>query len=221
MKFCKECMVQVDAPGACCPLCGAPLLSDSGDEAPPAYPQVASRKRYHFAYRLLFFLSLLTVAVCGLVNWLVTPGSFWWPFVVTVVVYAWLAVPHALRRGGNGGGKTLMQVVCASALVVLLDVEIGWQGWSVSFVLPFIFCAGIVAVFVLILCNRTNWAGYVVYQVVLAIFGFVPLVLYLAGAAKSLVAVLVPTVLPAASLAALAAFGDRSIKSEFKRRLHF
>ena len=73
----------------------------------------------------------------------------------------------------------------------------------------------------LILCNRTNWAGYVVYQVVLAIFGFVPLVLYLAGAAKSLAAVLVPTVLAAASLAALAAFGDRSIKSEFKRRLHF
>ena len=126
-----------------------------------------------------------------------------------------------LRRGGNAAGKVLMQVVAGSALAVLVDFETGYRGWGVSFVVPAFICAGIVAVVVLVMCNRTNWAGYVLYQAVLAVFGLAMPVLYFTGLAHSLVGAVVPSILAVATLAGMAVFGDRTIKNEFRRRLHF
>ena len=219
MKHCTACGVDVATPATVCPLCGTPL--QGADVGTAAYPVDPGRKGYHFAKRLLLFLSVMTAAVCVAVNVLATPHIWWWPFVVTALVYLWAVIPHALRRGGNGGGKILMQVVCGSALVLVLDWEMGWRGWSVSYIMPILFCAGIIAVMVLVVCNRTNWAGYVLYQVVLAVLGFVPAILYFTGVATAMIPALVPGFLALASLVGLAVFGDRSIKNEFRRRLHF
>ncbi|MEG1639549.1 MAG: DUF6320 domain-containing protein, partial [Ruthenibacterium sp.] len=108
-----------------------------------------------------------------------------------------------------------------AAVIVLLDFETGYHAWSVNYVLPVIFCAGSVSLVLVILCNRTNWAGYVLYQAILAVFGFVPLVLYFTGISHSLVAALIPTLLAFVSIAAMLIFGDKSIKNEFRRRLRF
>lgn len=220
MKYCKACGAAIATPAGRCPLCGGALEGD-GAGCAPAYPPQRDAKGYHFVRRLLGFCSALACVVCAAANWLFTPGVWWCLYVVTALGYLWLSVPHMARRGGNGGGKALMQVVCLSALAVLLDLEIGWQGWSVDFVLPVICCGGIAAVLVMILANRTNWAGYVLYQLVLTVIGFVPAVLYAAGLARFLPGALAPAGLAAASLLGLFIFGDRSIKSEFKRRLRF
>lgn len=139
----------------------------------------------------------------------------------TAIGYAWAAVLHSMRRGGNGGGRILMQVVCGAAVCLLLDLETGWKGWAAAFALPVIFCAGIVSIDVLILCRRTSWAEYVIYQVALAALGFLPLVLYLAGIGHALWAAVLPAMAAGISLLALALFGDRTIKNEFRRRLRF
>ena len=177
------------------------------------------RRRGNTALRI--FLNYVAFPLCALVNLLTTPSFWWWLFVATGIGYLWLAVPHLFRKGGNAGGKLLMQVVCIALLQTALDAEIGWQGWSVTYALPATCCAGIVGVLVIILCNRTNWARYVLYQAALAALGFVPLALYAAGAAGNFVMALVPACLAAVSLLVMAVFGDRSIKNEFKRRLRF
>lgn len=219
MKRCTACDVTVATPATACPLCGTPLVGEGAGAA--AYPPASGRKGYHFAKRLLLFLSVMTAVVCVVVNILATPNFWWCLFVVTALAYLWAVIPHALRRGGNGGGKALMQVVCGSALAVVLDWEIGWRGWSINFAVPILFCAGIIAVMILIACNRTNWAGYVLYQVVLAVLGFVPPILYFTGVSTAMIPALIPGFLALSSLVGLAVFGDRSIKSEFRRRLHF
>ena len=221
MKHCKACGVDVLSPGAQCPLCAAPL-EGAGKSVRAAYPPFVQRRvPWRLARRVLLFFSLLACMVCALVNLLTTPSFWWWLFVATGIGYLWLAVPHLFRKGGNAGGKLLMQVVCIALLQTALDAEIGWQGWSVTYALPATCCAGIVGVLVIILCNRTNWARYVLYQAALAALGFVPLALYAAGAAGNFVMALVPACLAAVSLLVMAVFGDRSIKNEFKRRLRF
>ena len=73
----------------------------------------------------------------------------------------------------------------------------------------------------MVIINRTSWARYVLYQVIMGAFGFIPLVLYLLGLAQNLVIVLVSAGISLASLLATIVFADSSIKSEFKRRFHF
>ena len=180
MKHCRACDVDVATPAVLCPLCGTPLAGLADADCAAVYPPAGSRKEYNFVKRLLLLLSVVGAAVCIVVNLLVMPSFWWWTIVVTALVYAWAVVPHAMRRGGNAAGKVLMQVVAGSALAVLVDFETGYRGWGVSFVVPAFICAGIVAVVVLVICNRTNWAGYVLYQAVLAVFGLA--VLHRAGA---------------------------------------
>ena len=55
----------------------------------------------------------------------------------------------------------------------------------------------------------------------LAALGFLPLVLYLAGIGHALWAAVLPAMAAGISLLALALFGDRTIKNEFRRRLRF
>ena len=204
MKHCRACDVDVATPAVLCPLCGTPLAGLADADCAAVYPPAGSRKEYNFVKRLLLLLSVVGAAVC-----------------IVALVYAWAVVPHAMRRGGNAAGKVLMQVVAGSALAVLVDFETGYRGWGVSFVVPAFICAGIVAVVVLVMCNRTNWAGYVLYQAVLAVFGLAMPVLYFTGLAHSLVGAVVPSILAVATVAGMAVFGDRTIKNEFRRRLHF
>ena len=197
MKHCRACDVDVATPAVLCPLCGTPLAGLADADCAAVYPPAGSRKEYNFVKRLLLLLSVVGAAVCIVVNLLVMPSFWWWTIVVTALVYAWAVVPHAMRRGGNAAGKVLMQVVAGSALAVLVDFETGYRGWGVSFVVPAFICAGIVAVVVLVMCNRTNWAGYVLYQAVLAVFGLAMPVLYFTGLAHSLVGAVVPAVFSA------------------------
>lgn len=218
---CKACNVEIITPAAVCPLCGGPL-DGTGEKLTPAYPEfVEKRKHYYILRRILLFFSIAAALVSLTANLLFTPHIWWFVFVFTGLLYVWAAIPPIFRKGGNLGGKVLVQVACASLLLVLLDWETGWRGWSVSFALPIVFSAGILGVMVVIVANRTNWARYVMYQALLALLGFVPPVLYLIGAANQLWAAFIPALLAGINLAMLAAFGDRNIKNEFRRRFHF
>lgn len=220
MKHCKACHVNILTPDVLCPLCKGPLVAMEGAEI-EAYPPTVVRRKYNFVKRLLLFLTVIMAILCVAVNLLVTNDFWWWPIALTVMVSTWIVVPHVMRHGGNAGGKALMCVFIATVAVLLIDFQTGWRGWSVSYVLPVILCGGIVCIVILILCNRTNWAGYVIYQFTLGIFGFVPLVLYFTHVSSSLVAAIIPAAFAVLTLAGLLLFGDRTIKNEFKRRLRF
>lgn len=225
MKACNACHVKADTESDFCPLCGTPLEPAS----PPAgilprneYPDLSHvMVQYNFIRRLLLFISLLGCGLSVLVNVLVTPYFMWSLIVVASVAYCWLILPPLLRRGVNYAAQAVLQVVFTSVLVVALDVIIGYRGWSVTYVVPGLLCAGILAIALMIALNRTNWAQYLLYQLIMGIFGFVPLLLYFLGFARNMVMVLVTAGCALASLLATIVFGDRTIKSEFKRRFHF
>ena len=119
----------------------------------------------------------------------------------------------AILCGGNGIG-----IVAAGLLWKKTQNLPGAIALAVAFTAA---ALAIVAVVVLVMCNRTNWAGYVLYQAMLAVFGLAMPVLYFTGLAHSLVGAVVPSILAVATLAGMAVFGDRTIKNEFRRRLHF
>lgn len=222
MKACNECHVKIEGEREFCPLCGSPLEDFSQPGLPlNLYPDLSGRTRqYNLIARLLVFLSLLGAGLSVLINLLVPSGFMWCLIVIAALVYLWLTVPPLLRRGVNYSRRIMFQVIFTCVLVVALDFITGYRGWSVNYVVPGLLSAGIGAIGVMVVFNRTNWSQYVLYQVQMGVFAFIPLVLYLMGLSNSLVMVLIAASLGLASLLVTIVFGDRSIKSEFKRRFH-
>ncbi|MDL2325262.1 DUF6320 domain-containing protein [Ruminococcaceae bacterium OttesenSCG-928-A16] len=224
MKTCNACHTHVHTEENFCPLCNEILLPGNAPPHPVpqnSYPNLADKLvKYNFIKRLLLFLSLLGCGVSVLINLLVTPGFLWCLIVAAAVIYGWLVVPPLLQRGVNFALQAVLQVFFASALTISLDFIIGYKGWSTNYVIPSIIIVCILSVALLAVFNRTNWAQYILYQVIIGILGFAPLVLYLTGLAQNIVMALIPAGLGLASLLASLIFGDRTLKTEFKRRFH-
>lgn len=226
MKACNACNIHVQTQGGFCPLCGGELESTAPrpcEENQPIneYPDLSgAAAQYNIIRRLFIFVSLFGSIVSVLINILV-PTGFWWSLIVIAsVIYCWVSVPPLLRRGVNYGARILFQTIFTSVLVILVDVIIGYKGWSATYVVPGILCASIMATWLMVAFNRTSWVQYVLYQVMMAVFALVPLVLYIIGLAGNRIMVLVTASLGLASLLITLIFGDKSIKSEFKRRFH-
>ncbi|MDL2327807.1 DUF6320 domain-containing protein [Ruminococcaceae bacterium OttesenSCG-928-A11] len=208
-----------------CPLCGTALHSAQPNTPLPmpqnTYPDLSgAAAKYNLMFRLLLFFTLLGAGISVLVNWLVTPSFLWCLIVVAALAYLWLTVPPYLRRGVNYAKRIMYQALFTSALAVALDFIIGYRGWSVSYVIPSLLDAAIAAVWLMVVFNRTNWAQYIFYQMVIGTFGLVPLVLYLLGFAQNLPMVLVTAGLALASLLISLVFGDKTLKNDFRRRFH-
>lgn len=225
MKACNECHVHVAGKRDFCPLCGADLQKSDVPSAAPgpgnAYPDLTGLVApYDFVRRLLLFLTVLGCGMSVLVNLLVTPWFLWCLIVLAAAVYCWAVIPPVLSRGRNYAKQIVWQVSLTAALVIALDFITGYRGWSVDYVLPGLLSAGILATCLMSIFNRTNWNQYALYQVLIGVFGFIPLLLYLLGITDSLIMVLVTAGLALASILITFIFGDRSVKSEFKRRFH-
>lgn len=222
MKYCSECKISINEESVLCPLCKKELETTIKEGPERLYPKLeAIPSSYEFIRKLLIFISIVVCASSVFVNYVLDSSFLWYLIVITCVIYFWIAVSNVIRTNTNAAFKILFQVVCASALVTAIDYETGGHGWALSFVVPVIISFGTVSILILIFFNSTNWARYVLYQWMLAIFGFVPIVLYKTGLSKSFVASVITTVLAIISLTITIVFGDKTIKNEFKRRIHF
>lgn len=225
MRACESCHINVATPVEFCPLCGTALTESQNPPGVPlpqnAYPDLSGvAAQYNIVWRLAVFISLLGAGLSLLVNYLVPTGFMWSLIVIAALAYLWLSVPPLLRRGANYAKRIMYQVIFTSLMLVALDIIIGYSGWSVTFAIPSLLDAAIAAVWLMVVFNRTNWAQYIFYQVMIAVFGFVPLVLYLLGIAQNLVMVLVTVGMAFASLLLSLIFGDKSLKTDFKRRFN-
>lgn len=223
MKNCEACRVHVDTlQDQFCPLCGEELITiDLATPSKHPYPNLAGRlQKYNFIARLLLFLTLLGCAVSVLINWLVTPDFWWCLIVLAAAAYCWVSIPPLLRRGANFATRAVWQVIFTSLLCVILDWIVGYTGWSVTYVLPSLLCAGILSITLMAVFSRTSWVQYVFSLSWMALFAFIPLILYLLDIAQNLVMVLITAALGIACLLTLIVFGDRTIKNEFRRRFH-
>ncbi|MBN1774874.1 MAG: hypothetical protein JW817_00255 [Clostridiales bacterium] len=222
MRTCAKCNIQITDPSSVCPLCKSVLIEFEGPETDYAFPATEiDIKKYHFMKRLLIFLSVVVGAASLVINFLLYDGFLWSLITVAGILYLWAVISHSVANHINIASKILVQAFLGSIFIVLIDYLAGYRGWSVNYVIPSIFSAADVAVVIIILINRMDWRNYLLYQFVIALLGFVPLVLYWIHISNNPVFVIICTSLSALSLLGTAVFGDKTVKSELRRRLHF
>lgn len=222
MKTCKRCNVKVLDNTHNCPLCKTVLTDFDGISADSIYPSVdVNVRRYNVIARIFIFLSIVGGIASVITNYITYNGIMWSLFTVAAILYGWAAIIHSIKHHINIASKILVQAIFVSILALIMDYVLGYSGWAVNYVIPNLFSIANIAVLIIIIVNRMNWNIYVLYQIAIALFGFIPIVLFLFGIINKPIITVIATVISSMTLLVAIIFGDKSVKSELKRRFHF
>ncbi|MEY8353096.1 DUF6320 domain-containing protein [Lachnospiraceae bacterium 54-53] len=186
-----------------------------------AYPQIRyDQKRLKKMVNIFYGLMFFVAAVLGVINYATYSGSLWSVIAIGLMAYAVLTVKYSFMRHANLASKILLQTAAAEVFLVILDHYRGYTGWSVNYGIPSTILFADLSVVFLILVNRMNWQSYFMYQIAITVFSFIPLFLWAAGLLTRPPLALFTAAVTVLILAVTVVLGDRSVKTELKRRFH-
>lgn len=220
MKTCEKCAVSVSGSFEKCPLCQNKLKGETQSEYEifPFIPLVTHK--HSLLFRLLMLGSAAVVIVSFAINWMLPQSGFWSLFVVAGVACVWISLLIALRKRHNILKNLSYQVTIISILAILWDIFTGWHGWSVDYVIPIAFVSVMTATSVLARILKMPTEVYMVYSILLILYGIIPAIFVLSGLSVIVYPSLICVAGSLLSLAALTIFEGRNMVEELKRRLH-
>ena len=225
MNKCKRCGVRVLDDTLICPLCHTVLTEEKEDEQEYAgdYPNVKQKTRkFHRAGRILLFLSLVLEAALILVNYL-TFSSFpkcWSAITGGIIAYLILTLWDLLSRRQGHIQKIYMHIFVVMGLLLLIDVSLGWKGWSLEFGLPCMIYGLVAAIVICMAINSSSWQNYVLMQLAAVCLSVIDVVLHFTGFFHHIVLAWTAFGLSVLLWSGTMIIGDRKAQNELKRKFH-
>ena len=208
MLYCKNCGVFVEGNPEHCPLCQGELEGKA--ESGATYPQIAPKKSFFsLSVKSAVMLTAAAVVICAVTYYRITRVPFgWWVYVAAGAASFWFSFSVAVKRRGNIAKSIFFTTLAAAIISILWDLGTGWKAWSLNFVLPIASLSAMLAMAVIARIQNLPIEQYIYYLILDIIFGIIPLILIICGAASVL------------SLCALLIFNGKALKAEIIRRTH-
>jgi hypothetical protein len=220
--------VQVAGEWSRCPLCRTRLESDErGPIDGDWYPSAAKVKRptrplLRFFQHLILFANILGIGASVIVNALTWNGFAWSAIVAVGCITLDVLLHIILFSHANMAARLFYMVVPVVATVIAVEYTTGthiWH-WGLDYVVPFVLVGFTTALDLLAIIRYFKWNTYSLYILILAVLGFIPLVLV----ATPLIHVWWPSVVAAgysaATLVGLFIFSRRRTMDTLKRKFH-
>ena len=219
MAKCKKCNVTISDNTTICPLCQC--IVEPGGYQEDIYPAVwFKERRLKHLSNIALFVILAISAVLTLCNYIFMENHWWCVIPIAAMAYAYLVFRLVIISQKGYRVKVLIPLLFAILLVMLIDVETGFYRWSLNFVLPGGILLVDVIIIILMLTNMKNWQSYIIMQIGMLVASLVPMVLYITGpVTKPLLALITFGITLLLFLGTLIV-GDRTARSELKRRFH-
>ena len=175
MSKCLKCDVEVISVTNRCPLCNSELKK--WNESESIYPNKVSAIQRIIIRKVILLIALICCVAVGLLNFFLTPDIKWSLFVMIQI----LLTCQILSKILAGRNRVLKSIFIVNFLVcglsIFWDIYIGFNGWSLDYVLPSLCITYGIFALVLRIVNyfafREN-CSYIYFNVAL---GFVPLIL--------------------------------------------
>ncbi|MFT3886772.1 MAG: DUF6320 domain-containing protein [Arachnia sp.] len=220
MRRCLECGVDIEGPWDACPLCGASI---SGAATPSPLPVVALRFSRRRLLRVLFAVSLAVIAVSFAAQFLLGPqasGIGLFRSAWLGISAMWLVVLMAVRKRRNVAKSTVYLVVLVGLVCVYWDYLTGWRAWSLTYAVPIVCAAAIVALQIAVWALRTEVGEHVVYTALAVLLGLLPVAFLVFGAVTSPLPSAACGVLAFFALVRLQVTRGPDVRHELAKRLH-
>lgn len=203
-----------------CPLCGS-ITNKMGSDFNDDYPYVQNNYFRDVLTRSMLLIAIALSAVAVLINTYMVIDVPWSIIAIVGAFYLFFSIKFFLRKLKNYGFFILVQVALISLVIFAIDYAIGYSGWSVDYVIPFVIIAGGLIVSVICIIKPLKYKEYLVYILVLTFLGLLPLVLILTNISKVQWGNRACVLYSILTIVALVLFTRRRLNSELRRRLHF
>lgn len=192
----------------------------TGDTAKYPVPDKEAIHRYNFVFRLFLFLSVVVCSSCLLINFFIYTDTMWSLYVIGSILYIWITVGYPLYAKRKIGHIIVINTIATSIYVYSLELATRTKGWGLTYVTPFLFISATLMITFITLLKRLKWREYAVYQTIMVILGFLPILFCVTG----LVTSIWPSVLSAfysfITLMGMFIFADKKYKNELIKRFH-
>ncbi len=185
------------------------------------YPRVMNMKKRHLWVTILLLLSLLVGGTCLLINSLVGTKFRWSWIVMLGILYSWITVWYSIKKNVNIASHVMVQTICVSILLVVLDAIIGFKGWSIGLALPIVLSIANVTMLILLIINQKGYPKYALYQFIIFVWSLIPAVLLAISVARLGIFILISIGISIVTILVTIIFCGKELKEELKRRFHF
>ena len=227
MIKCRRCGVTILEDTKVCPLCRCAVEETQGHEAEKTtrrineYPEVRIRQRKITQISKLLLVVLLSLSAALVIIDLAVPSSSWWcliPIAAMTCLYAAFRMIFVSRRGYRW--KVFMPMIAALILLIIIDMETGFYGWSFNYILPSIILIADFIILMLMLTNLRNWQSYMIMQIVAIAACVIPAALWIAGLIDRPLMVMIAVGVSVLMFAGTLIIGGNTAERELKRRFH-
>lgn len=220
MQYCEKCKVSVKGNEKRCPLCQGDLQGE-GVKEEQIFPVISPYIYPHRGMlRLILFISMVVIAISIAMNLSFHQRGFWSVFIIAGIGSLWITFAIVVKKKNNIPKSIIWQVAVISILAFVWDYMTGYVGWSIDFVIPILCTCAMIALAVIARIMKLRIEDYIVYILIDAFFGIIPLILFFCG----MITIVYPTAVcvgaSIVSLSALFLFEGKALKAELIRRLH-
>lgn len=221
MRKCKNCQVAILDNTLVCPLCSSVLEGEGEPGYGPMYPDVKNKVRaLNWIVKIYTFVAIIVEVVLIIVNVRTFQGLWWSAISGIAILYLYVTLRFSIQKNKGYRRTIMIQVIGATLLTVAIDYIVGYRGWSVNFVVPSAILLLDLAIFILMMVNKSYWQSYILMQMFTTILGIAVLILWYRGIIWHPVVSIVAASVSAALLLGTLIFGDRRAINELKRRFH-
>ena len=219
MSRCRQCNLEILDETERCPLCSSVLEHTIAVENMYPNAKVKTRKWVFMSKVYLFTAIVLEVILLG-INYVDKYKIGWSLIAGLVLLYGYLVIQLAIL--GQAGHKIKIVLLAAITIVmmVLMDLLIGYKGWSVNYALPTCVILLDLGIAVLMFINRRNWQSYIMWQLLMLLVSGGMILLFVFGIITNPHVMGVAVLFSVFLFLGTVIFGDRRARVEVYRRFH-
>lgn len=219
MNKCRSCNITIENNLNTCPLCGKKADKIS-DEYYNGYPEIKKTYLYDLISQLMLFLMITGSVTCLVLDFMIKTKYMWSLIAIAGQVYLYFSTKHILKKNNNISVLIMVQLVLVTIVVTIIDFSLGFDGWSVNFVIPFSIVGSSIILNVLSIFMPKKYKEYIFYIFIIAIIGIVPLVALLTDFVTVKWPSLVCVLYSLFTIVFMLLFSRRRFKTELIKRLH-
>ena len=223
MSKCWNCGVQLLDPVSVCPLCKCIVEPTEDQENRQLYPYKFAEKgikKMQRALSIYLFAAIVAEVILIGIDYAAGGRPGWVIIVAGLFAYGYVTLKVSIQMHTGYRLKMILQTLLGVAVLFLIDLETGFYGWSLNYILPASFILMDVALVILMIANKRNWQSYIPLELLVIALSVSSPVLWYLGIVSNIVVGVAALAFSILVFVGTMIIGGKRARDELYRRFH-